>query len=553
MLTSLVARDVVLIEHLCFEPGPGLTIITGETGAGKSVLIDSLGFVLGHRAETRMIRQGCARAQVGAEFIAPPPLIDHLKNLGIEVEDQLVVRRDMNRNGRSRAFINDQPVTIALLREMGRRLIDIHGQFASHRLLDPRYHRAMLDQGPMPEGPQRDHPSIQVARCWQDLAAARQAFLDCRAQQESLTADLERLAQAIDRLTALNPQPGEISRLEDQRHRLIHKVRIIGAADEARESLGEALEHLGRAQRALARIESYTDLETSMGEMDRQSEGMQTVLTALDHLAAETGEQSLEAVDDRLHALRQAARTYEVSEDGLPALAETLIAERDRLQVFDETLRESHRRWQTAKAAYMAAAEDLTAFRAARSAWLGQKMAEELKGLDLPDARFAATLVPLDEAEWSAAGVEAVRFDVSMNPGIDLAPLHKVASGGETARLFLALQLACGVGTSSAEAVASLVFDELDAGVSGATAAAVGRRLERLGEVRQTLAVTHSPQVAACGAHHWRLVKNRADYVIGIQAVTGEMRREEIARLLAGTHITDQARAAADQLLAAGG
>jgi DNA repair protein RecN (Recombination protein N) len=559
MLTTLSIRDVVLIERLDLGFPAGLTVLTGETGAGKSILLDSLGLAMGARAEAGLIRAGAEQASVAAAFA---PLPDHpayalLAPQGIPAEDEIVLRRVIGRDGRSRAFINDQPVTAALLRRIGGLLIEIQGQHDQMGLADPATHAGLLDAyGVAPALPQAVGATH---RRWRDavaaLAAARLAIAEAERDQEWLR-------HSIDELAKLAPQEGEEERLAAERQRLQQgekRAEAIAAAlaelaskDRRSPGPGAALRAAGRALQRLAPSstpEAANPAAPAMAALERAEEALAEAESLLSRLAdeAEADPRLLEAAEERLFALRAVARKHNVAVSELAALHATL---RDRLAALTTGAAEVaalERSAATARAAYVAACAALSAARRSAAQKLDRAIARELPPLRLERARFVTDIAPLAEAEWGANGADAVRFLIATNPGQEPGMLNRIASGGELSRLMLALKVVLAGGSP----VSTLVFDEVDSGIGGATAAAVGDRLARVAQGVQVLLVTHSPQVAARGSAHLRVSKHTAKgrAETRVTQLDGPERREEIARMLAGETVTEAARAAADSLL----
>ncbi|HEY5209967.1 MAG TPA: DNA repair protein RecN [Stellaceae bacterium] len=552
MLLGLAIRDLVLIDRLDLSFGPGLCVLTGETGAGKSILLDALGLTLGLRAESGLVRAGAAQAIATAEFALPDrhPARDLLREAGFDAtSDRLVLRRVVQADGRSRAFIDDQPASIGLLARVGDCLVEVHGQFDRHGLLDPTTHAETLDAfGNYPDA----LGALRTAwRGWRDALAARDA---AEAIQATARQDEAWLRHVRDEIAALDPQPGEETALAQERQLLGNRERIVEAIDAALAALsgehGERALHI--AARALQKIR------------DRAGPRLDPALAALERAAIETAEalaqieaagrdlggdaRGLETVEERLFALRALARKHGVPVDALADLGADVTAKLALIEDGGDTLNRLRRAEAEAQAAYRAATELVSAARRAAAAALDKAVTRELPPLKLAAARFATALTPLDPSEWSEHGAERVRFEVATNNGAALGPLARILSGGELSRFMLALKLVL----AKAMPVATLVFDEVDSGIGGATAAAVGDRLRRLADSRQILVVTHSPQVAALGQDHWRVEKGRKGdaAITTAQRLDPEERREEIARMLSGSAVTAAARAAADSLMA---
>ena len=563
MLVSLAIRDVVLIDRLDLTFESGLCVLTGETGAGKSILLDSLGLAIGGRADQRLLRPGAERASVTAAFELSPghPAEAILAEHDLAADDGLLLlRRSLGSDGRSRAFVNDQPVSVGLLRRLGDSLIEIQGQFDSRGLLDPATHRALLDASAGLEA-----KATETARLWQAWQEAEAACIAARQDLEQARAEEELLRHDLAELEALDPKAEEIETLEQERALLRHGEQLIEsmqtAADEltgseaAPEAGAEAA--IGAAQRALARIaeQGAGRIEPILAALERAAAETAEALALLEALAADLDldPARLERIEERYFAIKDQARKHDVEPEALPDLRERFAGRLANLDAGAEGLAKLDAARDAAREAYCAAAAALSRGRKAAAKKLDRAVAKELPPLKLDKARFATCLEPLAEADWGPQGCERVAFEVSTNPGSAPGPLGRIASGGELSRFLLALKVVLS-GTGSA---LTLVFDEVDSAVGGATAHAVGERLARLASERQVLVVTHSPQVAARGAHHWRVekqpVRGAADGRLATRVgqLSDEDRREELARMLSGAVVTDEARAAAERLMGA--
>ncbi len=554
MLHSLSIRDVVLIDRLDIAFAAGLTVLTGETGAGKSILLDSLGLALGARAEGGMLRPGAQQLSVAAEFALARNHPAHavLADQGIESADTLILRRVVGADGRSRAFVNDQPASVGLLRRLGETLTEIHGQFESHTLLDPATHRTVLDTFAGLDG-------RAAGDAWARWRAAVEARTAAEADLASARGEEDYLRHAVTELEALSPKPGEEAELASRRVTLMAGEKLAEAMEAARQALSRPAEveaGLRAASRALERVADKAEgrLDAVIAGLDRAAIEAAEARAQLENVAAalDLDPDHLEKVEERLFALRALARKHNTAVDDLAALRERLAARLAAVDAGGDALKALAAAEARAKADFIQAAQTLSTARAAAAAKLDKAVAAELPPLKLEKARFATLVETLPEGEWNAAGMDRVAFLVATNPGAAPGPLAKVASGGELARFMLALKLVL----ARTSPVATIVFDEVDADVGGATAAAVGERLARLAKSLQVLVVTHSPQVAAKGAHHWQVAKGddgKGGTVTRVVSLVAAGRREEIARMLAGAKVTDQARAAADSLLAAAG
>ncbi len=559
MLTHLSIRDIVLIERLDLHLAHGLGVLTGETGAGKSILLDALGLALGRRADAGLVRAGAAQGLVTAAFDVAEkhPAYALLAEQGLEAgEDGIVLRRVVTADGKSRAFINDQAVSIGLLRRLGDTLVEIHGQNDEQGLTDSAVHRALLDDY---AGLARDAAALKgLYRSFRD---AETALAEAEAAAEQAQRDEDYLRHVVDELNTLAPKPGEEAELAAQRTRLQAGEKLAAAMQEAEAALlggdkGGGIEaRLRTSLRALERV-----ADKAAGQFD---EAMQAGEAALDQVARFAQEleqagrrldldpQRLERVEERLFALRGAARKHGVAVTDLPRLAEDFA---ERLALIDNqaaSLGKLRQIADAARAAFAKQAETLSAARRKAAARLDKAVAAELGPLKLGAAKFQTSVETLPSEQWASDGADRVIFQAATNPGTAPGSLAKIASGGELSRFMLALRVVlAGRGDAG-----TLIFDEVDRGVGGATAAAVGERLARLSEKVQVLVVTHSPQVAAKGERHWRIAKRESGpakarlTLTEVLPLERDERREEIARMLAGATITDAARAAADELL----
>jgi len=552
MLIRLAIRDVVLIEALDLDFSEGLGALTGETGAGKSILLDALGLALGARAETALVRQGATQAVVTASFeIADDPAIGALladNGLDGEPGEPLIVRRIVKADGGSRASVNDQPVSAALLRDLGSRLVEIHGQHDDRGLLAARGHRALLDAfGRFDTG------SVAIAHGrWRDAEAALAA---AQTDLETAERDREWLEHSVTELRQLAPEDGEEEMLATERATMQKGARL---ADELAtvsihlDGSEGALSGLRQAARRLDRIaHEHEALAAALAALDRAvieaSEAEDSLAQASAALAFDP--ERLDRMETRLFDLRGLARKHRVQPDELAALAEELAARLERIEAGGEGLAALTREVAASRAAYEAAAATLTAERTDAAARLDAAVAGELAPLKLDAARFRTAIERLPETQWGPDGRDRVEFLIATNPGAPFAPLIKIASGGELSRFILALKVAL----AEAAGARTMIFDEIDRGVGGAVASAIGDRLARLAGKAQLLVVTHSPQVAARADRQF-LIAKRHDGIVtrtGVRLLDAAERREEIARMLSGAEVTDEARAQASRLLAA--
>jgi DNA repair protein RecN (Recombination protein N) len=553
MLQSLSIRDFVLIEKLDLAfAGDGLGALTGETGAGKSILIDALGLALGARADSAAVRRGAAQAAVSAAFELPRAHAARklLAEQGIDDEDTLTLRRVVGADGRGRAFVNDQPASVGLLRQLGNTLVEIQGQMEQHGLLDMSTHRAALDafSGLEPQ-------AASVRQAWQAWRAAEQACTDAEATAAAARRDEEFLRHAVKELETLAPRADDETQLAEER-------QLLRAGSALGESVGQALGEFEHGKGAVAAVRAAHRLiernaDKAAGRLDGALAALERALSesteahaqleaARDALEFDPGR--LEKIEERLFALRAAARKHGVPVGELAALTERMIAQLAALDDGEAGLKKLAAAAKAARDGYVAAAEAQAAARRKGAAKLDKAVGAELGPLKLEKARFVTDLAKLLETEWSEHGTDRVQFMVATNPGTAPSPIARIASGGELSRFLLALKVSLAkVGDAE-----TIVFDEVDSGIGGATAAAVGVRLKKLARDVQVLVVTHSPQVAAVADRHWLIRKttSRTSASTDVVALDAKGRREEIARMLAGAEVTAEARAAADRLLA---
>ena len=561
MLTALSIRDVVLIERLDLAFDQGLTVLTGETGAGKSILLDSLGLALGARAEVGLVRASAEQASVTACFSLPDhrALFEMLDLHGLTADDEIVLRRVVMRDGRSRAFVNDHPVGVGLLRRVGALLVEVQGQHEQMSLADAASHAGLLDAfGVTPA------LRIAVSEAWQVWRDALRRLEHARAAIAAAERDEEWLRHAVEELATLAPRIDEEDTLARERQRLQQSERRAEAIAAAlaeltprdRRGAGPAAS-LRAASRSLQRLAPSGQPEATGGNpadpalaaLERAEEALAEAETLLTRLIADADvdPRLLEQSEERLFALRASARKHGVAVPDLPELLDTLAARLAALETGAAEITALEQAALNAKDRYVAAATALSGARTAAAGKLQKAVGKELPPLRLDKARFFAEVGPLPESGWGPNGADQVRFLIATNPGQEPGPLARVASGGELSRLMLAMKVVLSAGSD----VPTLVFDEVDSGIGGATAAAVGERLVRVAEGVQVLVVTHSPQVAARGAWHFRVAKaaTRDRTATTVDQLAPHTRREEIARMLAGEVVSDAARAAADDLL----
>jgi DNA repair protein RecN (Recombination protein N) len=555
MLAALSIRDIVLIDKLDLEFGPGLFVLTGETGAGKSILLDALSLALGSRGDVSLVRRSAAQGQVTATFELEPshPVVALLAENGIEAEGTVMLRRVQGADGRSRAFLNDISVSVQLLRQVGLGLVEIHGQHDERALIDPSGHRDLVDAF---GGLSVD--AARVAEAYAAWQAADEAKARHAGEIAASRANADYLNHALEELRLLDPQPGEEDALASRRQLMMHAEKIAAELAEALDALqGEGTDG-ARLAAALRRIERQAQLAS--GLLAPIAEALQRVIAETNAARAKVEEamaqmafepRELESVEERLFGLRAAARKHKVLVDDLPALKDRLEAELAALDVSEGRAAELEQAAASARKSYESAALSLSKARKAAAARLDEEVTRELAPLKLEKASFITHMETVPLAEGGPSGIDRISFFVRTNPGTEPGPLMKVASGGELARVILALKVVLAARGSAP----TLIFDEADAGVGGATAAAVGERLATLAARVQVLAVTHAPQVAALASGHMLIAKEAVHGPEGeamatrVSVLEGAHRREEIARMLAGQTITDEARAAATRLM----
>ena len=552
MLTGISVRNIILIERLDLAFDGGLIVLTGETGAGKSILLDALGLSVGARADAGLVRNDAHQAMVTAIFDVAPGHAARTILAESEIDDQedaLILRRTLGSDGRSRAYVNDRPVSVATLRRLGESLLEVHGQFDGRGLMDRATHRDSLDVFGGLSG-LRDEVSTAHG-IWQQAATRLQS---AERDAESLDRQIAELREAVETLGALAPEPDEESALTERRQMLMHAEQLVEAVDGAIAELdgeGMASGHLRAAQRHLEKVveKAGGGLDGAMAALERAQVEAVEALHELQVAAAdiEGGGAELPVVEERLYALRDAARKYGAEPVELPARLEAYRARLDELSGDADPLSAARAAAAATRETYIGAAQKLTTGRTEAARRLSATVGAELPPLRMEKAVFETAVEPLAESEWSDSGCDLVEFRIATNPGSVPGPLTRIASGGELARFMLALKIAL-VGVGTAE---TLIFDEVDAGVGGATADAVGERLERLGAEKQVLVVTHSPQVAARGDDHLRVEKQSDTEAVAtvVSRLNADARREEVARMLSGQSVTDEARGAAERLI----
>lgn len=564
MLIGLSIRDVVLIESLDLAIGEGLTALTGETGAGKSIILDALGLATGARADAGLVRRGAAgQASATAIFAltADHPAFAYLDDKGLDYgrDEDLVLRRQLSPDGRSRAFVNDQATSVGVLKDLGGLLLEVHGQHETVGLLDPKTHRGLLDAfGGVSVG--------AVGGAWSAWRAARAAADDLRDLASRAAAETEELTLRLSELDRLDPREGEEESLAEERALLSSAEKVITDVASAQDVLGNDFSNkLAQAYRALERARdralqagapadgpAMTRLQAACDAVDRALVEAQEASAAIDAVAEsfEFEPDRLEKAEERLFALRGMARKLNVLVEDLPAKRAEFAARLQAIETSEDALKAADAEAAEAREAYLFAAEALSAERRAAGDALAKAVEAELAPLKLEKAKFRVAVEPLAEDRAGPTGLDRIAFEISTNPGAPFGPMEAIASGGELARFALALKAALAGRGGGPQPL--MIFDEVDQGVGGAVADAVGLRLKRLASNAQVLVVTHSAQVAARGDAHWRISKSGDDTSTRtkVEPLTPAEREEEIARMLSGAEVTEAARAAARALMA---
>jgi len=547
VLAALTIRDIVLIEQAALEFAPGLNVLTGETGAGKSILLDSLGLAVGGRGRAS-VRAGASQGSATAVF---EPQKNHaaralLAGQDMPATEEIVMRRTLSADGRSRAFINDEAVGVGLLKDLGGLLLEVHGQQDDRGLFDTATHRLLLDGFGGLNG-----DAQTVAALYAELAGARAALDELKALAERAQAEADYVRAAATELSDFDPQPGEEEKLAGERALMQNASRIAEDVSSALESLSgergaetglaQALKKLSRMNEEARKIAApaETALEQAYALAEEARRELDSLLSRLD-----TDTNALEKAEERLFALRALARKYGVTTDALPGLRDEFAAKQEALVTGGSQIMKAQAKVTAARDAYLVAARKLSKAREGAAKKLEGAVAGELTPLKLGHAKFRVAMDRLGDEQGTAAGLEKIAFEIATVEGAAFGGLAKIASGGELARFSLALKVAL----AQVSSPAAMVFDEVDRGVGGAVADAVGERLQRLAQTTQVLLVTHSPQVAARAARHFRI--SRAKDKTKIELLTDEERLEEIARMLSGAIVTDEARAAARRLMA---
>ncbi|MFN2100483.1 DNA repair protein RecN [Altererythrobacter sp. MF3-039] len=551
MLTRLSIRNVVLIEALDLDFSGGLGVLTGETGAGKSILLDALGLVLGNRADGSLIRAGAEKASVTATFEfahMPPAVAELLEDSGIELEpgEAVILRRNLASDGRNKATVNDQPVGVALLRQLGDLLVELHGQHDDRGLVNPRGHRKLLDRF-------AEIDSAALERNWAHWHEARARLDEARHEVDQIREDQDMLLAHLTELTEIAPQAGEEARLAEARAAMQKGERLTEDLDELRalwDGSDSPLAILRSAARRLDRIapehellaEALAGLDRAIIEAGEAEDKLSHAAQALIHDPEE-----LDQAETRLFELRALARKHRCEVDQLPEKMREMRTALDAIEGGEAQLDALEAAEREAGDAFRVLAAKVHEARISGAKKLDKMVAQELAPLKLDSAKFLTAIEKLPEERWGAHGMDGVEFMISTNPGADFAPLTKIASGGELSRFILALKVAL----AEQGGAVTMIFDEIDRGVGGAVASAIGERLGRLADGGQVLVVTHSPQVAARGGAHYVIAKSSEGTVTrtSVARLEAAQRQEEIARMLSGTATTDEARAQAEKLM----
>ncbi|ESZ77069.1 DNA repair protein RecN [Mesorhizobium sp. L103C105A0] len=550
MLSRLSIRDIVLIEKLDIDFQPGLSVLTGETGAGKSILLDALSLALGARGDASLVRHGAAQGQVIAVFDVPRnhPVRALLAENAIEDDGDIILRRLQTADGRTRVFVNDQPSSVTLMRDIGHALVEIHGQHDERALVDPGAHRELLDSFGGHLGAAR-----ATGEAWRYWRGAEQEFARHRAKVEAAAREADYLRASVAELAKLDPQPGEETQLAELRATMMRAEKIASEIHDAQDVLSGPSSPLPQLASLLRRLQRKASeapglledvvksLDEAMLSLDAAQSGVEAALRATEY-----DPQRLEKAEERLFSLRAASRKHSVAVDDLAQLRDTMLADLADLDAGEGRLHVLEKQAAAAREAYDISAAQLSSLRHAAAVGLTKAVMAELPALKLERAEFIVGLTS-DGENRTEEGIDQVEFWVRTNPGTRPGPMMKVASGGELSRFLLALKVAL----ADRGSAPTLVFDEIDTGVGGAVADAIGQRLARLSKRVQVLSVTHAPQVAARAATHFLISKSGGTdrVATGIAEMDRAARQEEIARMLAGATITEEARAAAERLL----
>ena len=548
MLTALNISNIVLIEKLNLEFGAGLNILTGETGAGKSILLDALSLALGARSDAGLVRSGCDMAGVSAEFDSTPDTVrEILTENGIDIADNLILRRTLMADGKSRAWINDVPVSVRVLHDVGNALVEIHGQFANHRLLNQSTHRGALDEFAVAHIPEFSDLLLATRNAYNEYHAADVKLRELREMLARSADEHDFLEHNVAELRALNVQPGEEGELADKRTAIMNAEKnaaIVSDANTAMNPNGKSLDAMVfDVAHILERIKS--DPNPYAEQIDRLYETADVLADVASHLAPdEMDTASIDEIEERLFAIRAAARKHRVSADELPEKLKQMAEQLETIDNSDAALRKLEQDVGVFRAKFDTCASKLTSARLVAADELRKRLRGEFPDLKLGNADFMVERV---ETTPGVTGVDDITFMIKTNPGSPFAPLHKSASGGELARLMLAMRVVLITDTDAH----TFVFDEVDTGISGATASAVGLRLNKLAQSAQALVVTHSAQVAGFADHHFKIEKSVANdkTTTTVREISGDERVNEVARIISGAEITPESIATAKTLI----
>lgn len=552
MLQNLSIRNVVLIDKLDLNFKSGLSVLTGETGAGKSILLDSLGLVMGNRAEASLVRMGEDKLSVTAVFDTPKKeseLAHILADNEIDFEDEIIIKRTLSKDGKGKFFINDQPISLKLLKEIGKYLVEIHGQFDNQGLLNPANHLSILDSyGNYAERvSQTKEAYLQYKQSKKQRIEAEEKLLKAKEEEENLR-------HWVKELEAVATYEGEEEELSQRRHELMNAEKIIENLSYAYNVLTQgtdvqaAIRHAQAAMdKAAAQVEGkYDEIIASLDRaLIETSEAINQIESASENISMNTNE--LENIEARLFSLKGLARKHQVSVSELPQVLQNFKSQLDSIEYGEEEINRLAKLEQEARQKYIEVANALSLARKKAAEKLDKSVMAELPPLKMEKAKFITEINKKDESQWNDLGFDEVMFTVSTNPNSPQGTINKIASGGELSRFMLALK----VNLAQSSSVGTMIFDEVDAGVGGATAQAVGERLARLAKQVQVMVVTHSPQVASRGDNHFKVEKHTENNITTttVRELNKEERKEEIARMLAGDIITQEARAAADVLI----
>lgn len=553
MLKSLSIRNVVLIDKLDLDFQNGFSVLSGETGAGKSILLDSVGLLLGKRAEVGMIRSGCDKLSVCGSFeIADKKgeLAALCAEYDLDFEHEIIIKRTLNQDGKGKIFFNDQPITQKLLKEIGSYLVEIHGQFDNQGLLNPATHLSVLDgYGAYPE-------KITVLKtAFAAYKKAKDNRVNAEAKIAQSKADEDNLRHWVDEFQKMQPRENEQEELEEKRRQMMNAEKILENLDAAYKALnqGGVQSALRQAQAAISRVNVllngkfdniYSLLDTALVNADEAGEEIEAASNEVS-----LNQNELDAVEERLFALKALARKHNTTIEELPLVWQQMEENLRNLELGEDDIENLRKLEEAAYKDYVKKATEVSQARLAAALRLDGKIQAELPDLKMEKARFMTQISTKPENQWNENGRDDVCFMVSTNPNTPYGSISKIASGGELARFMLALK----VNLAQTSQVETMIFDEVDTGIGGATAQAVGEKLAKLGEQVQVLVVTHSPQVAAQSKYHYKVEKTTVDNVTttSLHELSAAEKTEEVARMLSGEHITDEARAAAKVLIGA--